>query len=138
MMKAFQMAFEVGVKQALKVLQGKNAAKAAEDLMKVLAKAAKNGRGPRGGGRRRGLRGRVGPGREGVAIMARSTGSRVGETVAKVRGIAEVDYEASFEVSAADPTSAEQKARQLFADAAREATVSWVREIVFAEVLELG
>ena len=41
MTSSFQKAFAEGVKQALKVLQGKHAARAAEDLMKALAKAAK-------------------------------------------------------------------------------------------------
>ena len=59
-------------------------------------------------------------------------------TYARVRGIAEVDYQASFEVSASDPTSAEQEARRRFVDAAAQATVSWAREIVFTKVLELG
>ena len=56
---------------------------------------------------------------------------------AKVRGIAEIDYKASFEVSASSPISAEQEARRCFSEAAKQATVSWAREIVSTKVLEL-
>lgn len=59
-------------------------------------------------------------------------------TYAKARGIDELDYRASFEVSASDPVTAEQQARRRFADATARATVSWVRQIVFTKVLELA
>lgn len=59
-------------------------------------------------------------------------------TYAKARGIDELDYRASFEVSAADPATAERKARQRFAEATERATVSWARQIVFTKVLELA
>ena len=57
-------------------------------------------------------------------------------TYAKSRGIAEVDYVASFEVSASSSREAEAEARRCFAEATAMASVSWARVIVFTEVRE--
>ena len=54
-------------------------------------------------------------------------------TYARYRGIETKTYRGSFTVRAHSETEAIEKARALFEDAARAATVSWPREIVRTE-----
>jgi hypothetical protein len=55
-------------------------------------------------------------------------------TYAAARGIALRDYRALYLIEATDAAAAELQARRAFAEAARLASVGWVREIVAATV----